>query len=334
VTDLFVFGGTPPVPPPCRREPAALPPWTKTGTETAMLELPWLEPRAPAAQILPSLSLLAEGEYSFQFDAQTAEGSGWTALSPVGPHASPSDTEPDSRLTAEIDVYAASPPAPRVRLRAHLHASELDAAMRARALVTVSLSDGATPAGAPALGRARLDVLALSQMETPESIRHRVCSPTSLAMVLDYLKRPVSPLDLAAEMYDARHDLYGVWPAAIRAAARRGVAGYLLRFPSWSAAAWCLDRGLPIIASVRYAAGELRGAAIESTKGHLLVLTGYDGNTVFVNDPAATTSREVPRAYDLADITRVWLDRIAVGYVLFATSSREVERDVAQEVRP
>jgi hypothetical protein len=72
-----------------------------------------------------------------------------------------------------------------------------------------------------------------------------------------------------------------------------------------------------VIASVRYAAGELRGAAVESTGGHLLVLTGHDGDWVLANDPAAPTAREVPRRYALTDIRRVWLDRTGVGYVLF-----------------
>jgi len=318
VTDLFVFGGTPPVPPPCRREPAALPPWTRTGADTAALELPWLEPRAPAAQVLPSLSLLADADYSFRFEAQTIDAAGWTALSPVGRDEFPPAGEPDRRLRADIDVFAASTPVPRVRLRVRLQAADLEPLRRAPALVTVSLSDGA-PAGVDSrAGRARLDVPPLSQMELPEAMRHRVCSPASVAMVLGYWKRPVPVADLAASMYDARHDLYGVWPAAIRAAARHGVAGYLLRFPSWAAAAWCLDRGLPIIASVHYAAGELRGAAIESTKGHLLVLAGYEGEHVLANDPAAPTSREVPRAYALDDIRRVWLERTGVGYVLFS----------------
>jgi hypothetical protein len=118
-------------------------------------------------------------------------------------------------------------------------------------------------------------------------------------------------------MFHPALDLYGVWPAAIRAAARRGVLGYLLRFPDWASAAWCLAHGLPIIASVRYAEGELRGAAVSASPGHLLVLTGYEDGVVLVNDPAASAAAAVPRRYALGDLVRVWLARGGVGYVLF-----------------
>src|SRR5438093_5413791 len=135
-------------------------------------------------------------------------------------------------------------------------------------------------------------------------------------MVLGFWRRPVAPTALAAEMFHPGSDLYGVWPAAILAAARRGVAGYLLRFPDWPSAAWCLEQGLPVIASVRYGAGELAGAAIPETTGHLLVLTGYEGDAVLVNDPAAATAASVARRYRLDQLCRVWLERAGVGYVL------------------
>jgi hypothetical protein len=123
--------------------------------------------------------------------------------------------------------------------------------------------------------------------------------------------------DLAREIFLPELDLYGVWPAAVRAAGRRGVAGYLLRFPDWSAAAWCLEHGMPIIATVRYGAGELTDAAIPETSGHLLVLTGYEGDEVFVNDPAAPRVDAVGRRYRLDELRRVWLERAGIGYVLF-----------------
>jgi len=135
--------------------------------------------------------------------------------------------------------------------------------------------------------------------------------------VLAYYGVRAELAELAREIFHPELDRYGVWPAAIAAAARRGVAGYLLRFPDWGAAAWCLDRGMPVIASVRFRAGELAGAAISETTGHLLVLTGYEDGDVLVNDPAAAVAGEVPRRCPLDGIRRVWLERTGLGYVLF-----------------
>jgi hypothetical protein len=100
------------------------------------------------------------------------------------------------------------------------------------------------------------------------------------------------------------------------------VAGYLLRFPDWTSAAWCLAAGLPIVASVRHAPGELAGAAIDGTDGHLIVLTGYDGDDVMVNDPAAPSPASVARRYRRADLDRVWLGRAGIGYVFFDPNVR------------
>jgi hypothetical protein len=285
-------------------------------------------------------------------EADSGGGSALPARAVAGSRPAPGGPAPAggsaSTLTPDIDQYRVSPPARHVRLRVRIHGADLEAVTRAPTLLAISLSNddasssaeiAAAPGDAPRppvarepqglgeapmVARAALPVHALSQMEAPEALRHRICSPTSVAMVLRYWERAATPLELAEEMYDRRRDLYGVWPAAIRAAARRGIHGYLLRFPSWAAAAWCLDHGLPIIASVRYAEGELRGAAIGSTRGHLLVLRGHQDETVLVNDPAAPTAAEVPRPYALADLRRVWLERSGVGYVLF--DPRAVER--------
>ena len=184
------------------------------------------------------------------------------------------------------------------------------------ASVSIAADVQADPGIPPGSGTA-VSVPPLSQVGEDPAIALRICSPTSVAMVLRYWGRPATAAAVAAEVFHPDTDRYGVWPAAIRAAATRGVAGYLLRFPDWSAAAWCLTRRIPIIASIKYAAGELRGAPMEATTGHLIVLTGYEDGAVLVNDPAATTVDAVPRRYRRDDLTRAWLDQRGIGYVLF-----------------
>ncbi|MBI2217821.1 MAG: C39 family peptidase [Candidatus Rokubacteria bacterium] len=243
----------------------------------------------------------------------------WTASATLGPHRFPSLATQHGSLRSEVDVFFASEPAERVRMRLALHSDEVRLLDTVPWLATLSASDLAQVPDSDdvAGGRAVIDVPACSQMEEPESLRHRICSPTSVAMVLGRWGVHAAPRVLAADVFDAQLDLYGVWPAAIRAGARRGIGGYLLRFPDWQAARWCLGAGLPVVASVRYARGELSGAAIEETSGHLIVLTGFDGAEVLVNDPAAPTRAEVPRRYTLDQLRRVWLERSGVGYVFF-----------------
>lgn len=349
-TDLFAaVAGLPPgvlaeaVPPACRPgiDPAPRP--EREGDDLVVTLPPW-RPRVRARHLLPALSAPSLGARAFRFElAVLADGawSPWVATTTIGTPALPPLAGDARGLRADVDEIVADAPSDAVRLRVRIGGGNDAWAHEAPWLVTLSASDGPPrgeasppPAERPddgarprddAAGDARavsLAVPARSQMEAAEPLRRRICSPTSVAMVLDYWRagagdRPVSLAALAAEMLHPGLDLYGVWPAAIHAAARRGVLGYLLRFPGWDAARWLLARGVPIVASVRYGAGELAGAAIDDTEGHLLVLTGFADDDVLVNDPAAPTAAEVPRRYRGAELRRAWLARGGVGYVLF-----------------
>lgn len=286
-----------------------------------MLDLPDWMPRRPVRHLLPSLSILTPDPFSFRFELSVLRDevwSAWVATVSIGPdrfEAMPSRV-PD--LAADVDQFATSEAVEGVRMRVRLRTSDLDRLLAAPRLVALSASDLAPVEEEDTSGRSvALVVPAESQMEQAANLRHRVCSPTSLAMVLAYWGAKAEVEALAASTLHPGLDMYGVWPAAIHVAGRYGVAGYLLRFPHWAAAAWCLERRIPIIASVRYAAGELTGAAIAATDGHLLVLAGREGDEVLVNDPAAATREEVSRRYPLSEIRSVWLDRTGVGYVLF-----------------
>ncbi len=328
-TDLFLASSGWPtdalaraVPPSCDRGVVPAPAVVAEGGQL-LVTFPEWRPRMPAHRMVPALSAVGESPRGFRFELSTfAAGawSPWVTGATIGRARFGEGVARAETLVCEIDEFVANPPAERIRLALRASADAPGASLGAQWCASLSAwSPG--PDAADATGRVRLDVPAMSQMEEDPSISRRVCSPTCIAMVLGYHGRRVAVADLAGEMFQPELDLYGVWPAAIRAGSRRGVGGYLLRFPDWAAAAWCLERGMPVIASVRYGAGELAGAVIAETSGHLLVLTGYDGGDVYVNDPAAPRASEVVRRYRLDELRRVWLARSGVGYVLFGAPS-------------
>jgi hypothetical protein len=316
------------IPPGCRRVLEVVAPSAVSvqGEEALIVAPDW--PAAGATHFVPSFSALTPAPFSIRFELSARIGGAWTpwaASVGLGPAAFASSAT-ERPISVDVDVFRTTAAVEAVRLRLRVRAPDLSAVRGAPWALTLSAAAVTTPApsdtpavlattdGAPV----RLAVPPLSQMEADAALAHRICSPTCVAMVLGYWRRPAAVAELAREVFHPGTDLYGVWPAAILAAGRRGIAGYLLRFPDWAAAAWCLARGLPVIASVRYASGELTGAAAAATPGHLLVLTGFEDGVALVNDPAAPTAAGVSRRYALDELRRVWLERAAVGYVLFA----------------
>ena len=270
-----------------------------------------------AREVLPCLSARSPAPWGYQcaLEYETATGhSGRTALDPVGAFAA-AETNGGTKAVASVtDLLLIREPLQRAVL--HLRAQGIHA--RDSALLSISIRDhGAAPAPAATGPGADIAVPARSQMVLRADLASHVCSPTSVAMLLDYYGHSTDIYELIAEARHQPSGLYGVWPANVHAATRRGLMGYLLHFPGWDAARALLDAGMPIVASVRYEEGDLRDAAIPQTNGHLLVLRGYDGDKVMVNDPAAKAEAEVARTYDLKEFCRVWLGNSAVGYVLF-----------------
>ena len=326
-TDLFLAASAWPsgslaraVPPSCDRGIDHAPP-PEHDRQDLIVKLPEWRPREPAHRLVPALSVLGDGVAGFRFEMSVFAAGAWTpwlAGATVGHASFPEAAGRSDTFACEVDEFIAGAPAERVRLILRVSPADLDVPFAAPWFVSLSAWSPSPRPGPPSGSSVRLSVPALSQMDEDAEIRNRICSPASVAMVLAYYGAPIAVADLAREIFQPALDLYGVWPAAVRAAGRRGVAGYLLRFPDWPTAAWCLEQGMPIIASVRYGPGELTNAAIAETSGHLLVLTGYEGDDVLVNDPAAPQADAVARRYRLEELRRVWLERAGVGYVLFA----------------
>ncbi|MBI4603746.1 MAG: sulfatase-like hydrolase/transferase [Planctomycetes bacterium] len=185
----------------------------------------------------------------------------------------------------------------------------------------------AVPSGAPVSPKAhgangakralRIDVPFRSQRADDPALAGRICSPTSVAMVLEHRGVRRSTAEVAARAFDRAHDIYGNWPANIQAAYSFGARGKIARFRSWDAARAAIGAGQPLVISIRDPGGVLKGTPYGRTDGHLLVLTGFDeqGNPR-VNDPAARDAEKGVTVYDRAQMEQVWLAQGGIAYVI------------------
>lgn len=156
-----------------------------------------------------------------------------------------------------------------------------------------------------------------SQKAEDPSIASRICSPTSLAMVLAYRGVDVPTAEVARVCYDAEHALYGNWTRAIQGAFTLGVPGYLTRFNDWKRVESWIHAGQPLVISVGVKEGQLTGAPYTTTSGHLLVLRGFDErNDCLVNDPAAIDAEHGQLTYKRSELETCWLARGGTAYVL------------------
>jgi Peptidase_C39 like family len=180
--------------------------------------------------------------------------------------------------------------------------------------------------GNPALWNTLLPVPECSQMVYPDG-GEVWCSPTSTSMVLGYWANDNGPCEprvraAVAGVYDWIYDGHGNWPFNTAYAATFGLEGYVARFTSLDKAEEWVKAGVPVVASIAWGKGDLTGAPIPSSGGHLLVIVGFDGNgNPIVNDPAAATNDEVQRTYLRGEFETQWLSASGgTVYLIFPTS--------------
>jgi len=164
----------------------------------------------------------------------------------------------------------------------------------------------------------RLKTPAYSQMAQPVPYARDICSPVSLAMALDRLGRRTGPLGAAIRVLDSTENIYGNWFFNTAYAGTQGLYSFLTRMNSLEEARMFLAAGIPIIASVTFNPGELKGSPLKKTRGHLLVIKGFDtkGNVV-TNDPAAPDEKTVERVYYRAQFAAAWLkNKYGTAYII------------------
>jgi len=272
----------------------------------------------PAGEMIaPSLSLLDAPGHRFVF-ALEADGERFP-LAPIPPRgedkAERASNGGKARVRTAIDCFHIEK---KVR-QAVLHCALNTRVAPSRYLLTISIRSTEIKVRPPESLPTTIvnrPLPSISQMLQNPRIASRACSPVATAMVLAAHGRQVVTEQVIANCHDPVTGMYGLWPLAVLSAANVGLIGAVELFEDWAPALECLSRDLPLVASIRYAAGELPGAPMNATGGHLVVVTGVDGNEVLINDPAAPNHGTVSRRYPLEAFSRAWFRHRGAVYIL------------------
>jgi hypothetical protein len=138
---------------------------------------------------------------------------------------------------------------------------------------------------------------------------HRLPATSEYSWVRSsYLDRVV---DHAARMtYDAGYGGTGNWPFNTAYAAHYAGPAFVTRFRSLRGVEQMIRAGIPVVTSITFGAGQLTGAPIRASSGHLVVVVGFTpAGDVVVNDPAAMARSGVRRTYSRAQFENAWLKR-------------------------
>ncbi|MGI5835656.1 MAG: peptidase C39 family protein [Chloroflexota bacterium] len=260
-----------------------------------------------------------------RFDLRVRSGRQWSGWYGMGEWSSQGGRSlggsADALGAVNIDTLKLNQPADALQYRVILKSSTPGETpiVRQISVVYADLSRGliGPQLSRPEGGARDLDVPQRSQLDEDPSVARTICSPTSLAMVLQYWGLEKSVAEVYAGVRDRTTGIYGNWPLNTAYAGANGFRARVDRFYSVVQLEQEIAAGRPVIVSVAYGAGELAGAAAPSTDGHLIVVRGFtaDGD-VIVNDPIAPSSRSVRLVYNREQFQKVWLRSGGIVYLV------------------
>ncbi|OGS35741.1 MAG: hypothetical protein A2506_09180, partial [Elusimicrobia bacterium RIFOXYD12_FULL_66_9] len=250
-------------------------------------------------------------------------GAGWSPWYSLGVQSrdgfsSPPKSEDDVAVV-DVDQLKLKTPATAARYRVRLRAGKRPARLRS---VSLALSDSEAPAAPPSFSTGPwvrdLSLASRSQRDAQEKYRHDICSPTSLAMVLDLWGFKEETEAVALAVQDRSSQLFGNWPANTAYAASKGLDARVARLSSLADLESEVAEGRPVVVSVTFGEGELPGSPMKKTGGHLLVVGGFtpDGD-VIAYDPAGESRDRVRRVYPRAAFHKVWrVNKRGLAYLI------------------
>ncbi len=163
----------------------------------------------------------------------------------------------------------------------------------------------------------------LAQSRISNEFGGRICSPTTVSMILLSYNIEVDPLQFALDTYDPYWDIFGVWPRVVQNSSEYGLKGTVTRYRTWSAAREVLARGGRIGMSI--------GAPLYG--GHLVMLAGFTQNgDPIVHDPALTNSGYA-HVFNKNDLSHAWFDKGGVAYTFFPKDTSIVSSVLIAERR-
>lgn len=229
----------------------------------------------------------------------------------------------DQNGYVDTDTLILSKPAASVELKISLYSKQVGLSPSIR-LIACSLAlstEVLMPQWAERKhGALQLEVPEISQLDFPPK-GNVWCSPTSVAMVMNYWASRKNNNAWKADVRSAAGAIHdeawggtGNWSFNTAfAGSHDGLVAYCSRLKGFSEAENWLAAGVPVVLSI--SANILHGRG-ESGGGHLVVLVGFDesGNPI-VNDPYAKTEegQRVQRVYDRDRLLKAWQNSSSLG---------------------
>jgi hypothetical protein len=179
-------------------------------------------------------------------------------------------------------------------------------------LIAWSSPGRATPS-LPYAGNAMiLDVPARSQYVVENE--RGWCSPASLSMVNAFHGIDYSVEVTAQNVLDRAYNGTGNWAFNAAFSGSAGLRATVAYLRNLDHAARLIERNIPVVISYSWREGELPGAPLPHSDGHLAVLCGFAANgDCAVNDPAAPGVRVV---YPRTALESIWQRNDGVAYVV------------------